>query len=109
MVKAQRYCIFCGAAGLTKEHILANWLRRYIPREKTSYSQHRDSACNTKEETVRKLSGDPHSRSVKVVCRTCNNGWMAKLQEQAKPILLPLLRAQSAFLGPREQGAVATW
>jgi len=26
-------CIFCGALGVTQEHMWANWLRSYIPRE----------------------------------------------------------------------------
>ena len=26
-------CIFCGKVGLTKEHMWADWLRSYIPRE----------------------------------------------------------------------------
>lgn len=35
--------------------------------------------------------GSPLRQSLRVVCRDCNNTWMSKLQEAAKPALSPLI------------------
>jgi hypothetical protein len=31
-MKQSRTCVFCGGAGLTKEHLFANWLTELFPR-----------------------------------------------------------------------------
>ena len=78
-------CIFCG---VTQEHMWANWLRSYIPRELTRHatSVEKVHPRNT-EQNIQTRTGDPHSRRIKCVCRACNNGWMSRLQENAKPFL----------------------
>lgn len=47
--------------------------------------------------------------SVDHVCRTCNNGWLSRLESRCKPHVLPLLLGQS---GPRlqhEWDLIASW
>jgi hypothetical protein len=48
---------------------------------------------------------------VKRVCKMCNEGWMASIENAAKPILLPVLFGERAAvsLSPEEQTTVATW
>lgn len=56
-----------------------------------------------------KQSGEPHSGSLRCVCGACNNGWMSKLQSDAKPILLPLLNGEPFRLFRRQQTILAAW
>ena len=48
---------------------------------------------------------------LKDVCETCNNGWMSKLEEDAKPIILDLIRNQRDLsnLNVEERGILAAW
>jgi hypothetical protein len=103
-------CIFCDGLGLTKEHMWANWLRSYIPRE---MEEHRIGSAlvwpTESKETVERRTGDPHSRKIRCVCRACNNGWMSRLQQDAKPYFIPLLTGQSTALHKRAQTLLAGW
>lgn len=103
-------CIFCRQPGLTKEHMYADWLRNYIPRELSSHGISIElTHLHTSDQTVERQTGDPHSRRIKCVCRKCNNGWMSRLQEQAKPYLVPMLRGEPVTLRKNGQTAVAAW
>lgn len=53
--------------------------------------------------------GDPHAQRLKVVCKACNNGWMSRLQERTKPILVPLLKGEWAPLTKQDQKTLAAW
>jgi hypothetical protein len=46
---------------------------------------------------------------VKVVCATCNNGWMAALEAELKPLLQDLMRCETTLLTPVKQRRLATW
>lgn len=110
MAKPPGRCIFCGNHGLTREHVWANWLRAYIPREKT---QHRTRSLLVFparfEESIERRTGDPHSRRIRRVCGRCNNGWMGKLQEKTKPFLVPMLKGNSASFYRNGQTTLAAW
>jgi hypothetical protein len=59
--------------------------------------------------TVKKRGGDPRGQTVKSVCGRCNNEWMSKLQERAKPLLIPLVRGETITLSPEAQEIIAAW
>jgi hypothetical protein len=117
MPSSKRVCIFCGknrsdgvAFRLTKEDVWPIWLNEHVPRDLKNYTfglgfVHKGRA----EKTSKKIDGDPRSRRVKLICASCNNGWMSKLQERAKPILLPLIKGQHAILSPTSQTILALW
>jgi hypothetical protein len=103
-------CVFCGGKPLSKEHIFADWMADYIPR---TLPRHRLVTTvvfdDRTEERTRRREGDPHTRTVRCVCEPCNNGWMSRLQEEAKPIVGPMLQGRSARLNRREQAKLASW
>jgi hypothetical protein len=43
------------------------------------------------------------------VCKTCNKGWMNRLENDTKPILLKLIQAEPTLLGREQQTLVAQW
>jgi hypothetical protein len=95
--------VFCGTAGrLTEEHIFGDWLR------KLGYDG----------DGVREI-GDPpiiqrggaFSKKLKIACASCNNGWMSKLENDAKPLLVALFNAggRSVPLEAAAQRTLARW
>jgi len=103
-------CIFCGSLGLTKEHMWADWLRNYIPRHGTKHQVMSNTfSKDGNEVSFEGRTGDLHSRRIKCVCRSCNNGWMGKLQERAKPFLVPLLENRQTILRKNAKVAISSW
>jgi len=115
MNKPAGKCIFCRNGNLSKEHIFADWLHEYLPRTR-SFTDHRvnhglDDPYGRKDVAAGKLAnnGDPLSRKLRVVCASCNNGWMSRLQILAKPILLPFVLGKWRALDANETRIIANW
>lgn len=104
-------CIFCQGFGLSKEHIFADWLRDYIPRQMLEHKTRKAHVHPLKgtQASVERRTGDPHSRRIRCVCQTCNNEWMSRLQEQARPFLVPMLIGETTSLHRRSQTTLAAW
>ena len=58
---------------------------------------------------MRTRSGEPQSGRLRVVCASCNNGWMSDLQQEAKPHLLPLIKGETYLLHRNDQKTLAAW
>lgn len=58
---------------------------------------------------MRTRSGEPQSGRLRVVCASCNNGWMSDLQQEAKPHLLPLIKGETYLLHRNAQKTLAAW
>lgn len=58
---------------------------------------------------VKVVPGDPQSRQLRIVCRSCNHGWMSILQQRAKPYLIPLMRGDKIILDKHAQHILASW
>ncbi|MBB5157426.1 hypothetical protein [Saccharopolyspora phatthalungensis] len=91
--------MFCDAPGrLTQEHIFGDWLR------KLGYN-----GVGLRE------IGDPpivqrggvFSKKLQIVCASCNNGWMSRLEQDAKPLLIHLFRSHGRSI-PLEEDAQLT-
>ena len=86
-------CIFCGEKNLTEEHIWPRW----VEKEKLfPYARH-DSTFGFWDVTLGRAQKRLHRRTIKCTCISCNNGWISRLVEDAKPVTkslalgLPLL------------------
>jgi hypothetical protein len=95
-----RKCIFDGGTPLTVEHAIPGWVHDYLPGEGV----------------LRHARGSGHEWNNKVlavtvarVCDPCNSGWMSRLEERAKPLLIEPIQQQRRIWTPREQRTVATW
>jgi hypothetical protein len=60
-----------------------------------------------------KRGGDIHDFQVKCVCggdnKSCNNGWMRRLENQSRPIMVPLMNGEETRLYPHQQKVLAGW
>ena len=110
MPRPQRFCIFCGKPGLTREHVWADWLKKYVRKDMKEHSALFAIVHPTHSEPHRKKrSGDLQSRRLRVVCKDCNTGWMSRLQEKAKPHLLPLIQGEVTALDVSAQTIISSW
>jgi hypothetical protein len=109
--ESPRKCIFCEGRPLSKEHVWADWFRNYIPR---TQREHRVSTellhpTEATQTVVIRRQGDTHSRTVKCVCIPCNNEWMSQLQEQAKPLIEPMLLGKPVRFHRKAQTVLSAW
>lgn len=115
MAKEQRYCIFCGGNKLSHEHIWPDWIAPHLtvpPNPKYSIVSHGTTADNLKDlkQTSKRIFQGPlHTATVKRVCETCNNEWMSKAEERAKPMLLALMKGEKREFSIPEQRILARW
>jgi hypothetical protein len=110
MAAPQKRCIFCNGLGVTKEHIWAEWLNPYLPKSIVNHEIYSETIFPDRTEaTIKKRSGSPQSGRIRRVCRCCNNGWMSLLQEDTKPILLPLVLGEVSSLHKNNQSKLAAW
>src|SRR5262245_4657141 len=107
-------CIFCNRndAKLTREHIWADWLTAYVTKDLINYEAakvtvHRRGIPD--DVLSNKVAGDPKSRRVKCVCVSCNTGWMKRIQDLAKPIVVPMLEGERVMIGRKERRIIAPW
>lgn len=112
MAKEQRFCIFCGRSGLSREHIWSEWTYQYAPKEPnvTHIKYAEVSTPGNASRREKSYQGDVNTIKLRVVCeRHCNNGWMSALEQRAKPLLIPLLRGEPAVLSKNTQSVLAAW
>ncbi|RVU13194.1 hypothetical protein [Methylobacterium oryzihabitans] len=93
-------CVFCGSTSTTKEHIFPRWLERELGGMR-SITPHRISRVTRSEDGYNILSrpsagrldrNNEMQKQLRIACNECNNGWMSRLQEAAKPTIVYLLR-----------------
>lgn len=58
---------------------------------------------------VRRYAARAYDDRVKVVCSDCNNGWMNDLENEAEPVLTPLMRGESVDFNLAERAVLARW
>jgi hypothetical protein len=100
-------CMFCDNDANSAEHLFPDWINRAFtvagPEPLTIQKQVTGMA--DEQWDVRKLA------SIKIpgICRTCNNEWMSVIENNAKPLILPMITGTRVSLNPAEQLQLATW
>ena len=89
-----RECAFCpNTAKLTGEHIWSDWINPLLPGRK------RFNIRNDKRQVIKTWTSPQFNWKAKVVCGTCNSGWMSNLENQhAKPSLSALILGKPGVL-----------
>jgi hypothetical protein len=113
-ISIQGKCIFCGSNGLTKQHVWPNWLKNVIPISSVSRTQSLTRFYgNEKNILIHPDSsykqGGLWSQKIRNVCAKCNNGWMSRLEEDAKPIISSLINNEEFTLDEGSQRIISTW
>lgn len=110
-------CIFCGGRPITSEHI---WPRGLAPilalfagelgtakRTRTSPASMALQAPRKVE--IQRMQGHHYNRRLRCVCANCNNGWMAKIEEEAHPILGRLILGMPCEMDDVSQIRLVRW
>lgn len=96
-------CVFCHSSSkMSREHVLPNWLCDLYPNETMITNQFVGKSQKTWPSKI-------FQHKAKVVCEPCNNGWMSKLEGEAKPILTKLMRLSTTIIDQNEQAILSFW
>lgn len=101
-----RVCVFCGGSPTTNEHVLPKWIRKFLPGGNRIVHEWRAPG---EEEPSRRWVTDLVDFKARVVCETCNTGWMADLEERAEPFLGSMIRGNGRTLYADGKATVAFW
>lgn len=99
-----RICIFCTEKAATTEDAWPLWLMKRFPSS--------DKARTFAEIGVRNIGNWPMAKPrlpLKRVCRTCNNGWMSRLENEAKPVIESILDDKIKAVDASAQLTLARW
>jgi hypothetical protein len=116
-------CIFCGDSDLTGEHLVAEWMHPHLPYsvipKDARDPRHRiftstaflDGTVVRGKNIKGAFSGlnDIRTVTLDVVCKSCNTGWMSRLQTAVKPVLLPFIQGEWPVLSTEEQRTLSLW
>lgn len=113
-MKHPKTCIFCGNRGsISKEHFWPEWLAPHLaPAHPNSHVTEFRSAEGKQPPRLERRSERPgavNTKKIRVVCATCNTGWMSALESKVKPVFLALLEGSNTTLSSQGAANVALW
>lgn len=113
-IERVKRCIFCGNSSLSEEHIWPRWMhgllrKRRAGKRNVAHYTVGGVISGIKSESKRIRDGDVLTKRLKVVCAPCNNTWMSKIEEDAKPILTLLINGEEGILDRQMLRKLATW
>src|SRR5262245_9550643 len=97
-------CIFCRRRDipLSKEDVLAKWIaREYGKSVFMQITSRNTGAVRVAKNNLGFISKTP--------CERCNNGWMSRLEKEAQPIIVKMMRAASFLITTSEKLTLARW
>lgn len=116
-------CIFCQEkTKLTKEDFFPQWFRELYPASPESQKARLNAEVSWHEldkatgEVVTKIApsklarpGDLADQTLRIACAACNSGWMSRLQQAAKPHLLPYIEGKWTRPSPAARKVISSW
>ena len=97
---ATRTCLGCGVQltgeVVTLEHALPKWLAKEIEQPGVSLKQFLHDEGKPEDTLLRRYQ--LNTFGTKKVCRVCNNGWMSRLESEARPHILNLMHQKTSIL-----------
>jgi hypothetical protein len=102
-------CIFCKREGkATREHLWPRWAQGTLEEGKRKELVRHSIEPHDAPHTI--WDAPLFSATVKDVCGRCNNGWMSKIEGEAKAYAEPLIRGEEGILiGVDAQWAISRW
>jgi hypothetical protein len=94
--------------GRTREHVLPRWLGKHL-RDEPRFEMGgwlRSSLPAERSPLVWKRLTDSALRKV---CAECNSGWMSRLENEAQPLLIPLIAGEAIRLTPASRSVLMRW
>lgn len=113
-VKTQRFCVYCGGKGLTKEHIYGKWLSEYldVPKKSTSHEikiVHNNHVYINKNAKVARKNRDFFLLTLRIACKTCNETWMSEIQEASMKPMKKLFNKELDKIHRNDIKKISNW
>lgn len=110
----RRQCIFCQNPVDSKEHVWSQWMHPFLAEghEKKNYNRHTIIREPDGSEELTGPTGKPgqvFDIQVREICRPCNQGWMNDREQEVRPFLEPMLKAESITITPEQMAELARW
>lgn len=115
MSKPAGKCVFCNKGGLSKGHILPDWIATFLRPRAT----HREQIIGEFATFVPTAKGPAAWRKVKQghtgtrkprnTCKTCNSGWMSLIEQGAIPAMEALMLGRPFLLDTFNQRLLASF
>lgn len=105
-------CAWCGGRPLTREHLVPQWLTQVLGETfplDDGYRFAYTHATEAGEGPLRSFDQSAPTVVVRAVCEPCNGGWMSQLEEQAIPVVGPMVRGESFRLDMESQLTLTRW
>lgn len=93
-----RRCRYCGNKPVTRDHVLPNWLVAHIGAQGRLSDEIRGSVRMGRLEVVSKH-----------FCEACNSGWLNRLDEVARPLVVPMVKGEPITVSLDDQMLLSTW
>jgi hypothetical protein len=114
MSKPKTLCVFCGEPGATKGHIWPDWLNYKLPNPADKrinyqgfYRTFQPNPNKTTPFMAKTRQGRGSSQKPRNTCLKCNNEWMSRIEDAAKPIIAKLMKGKHFLLDADDQRKVA--
>lgn len=120
--KKQGRCIFCNGYGMSKQHVIPEWIKRFLTPTNEKEHTHFQNTVEFDEHDLDlkpgkvtispklKLKQGPiGSSKIYKVCLKCNSGWMSELEQTVKPLLSSLMLGQPKVISKDESTLLAQW
>lgn len=108
--KQQGRCIFCNGFGLSKQHVIPDWISslgfpaadnhiQNVYGRKFYFGEGVDGVQPlTVNHWSKKHNGVLEQRKVRNVCIKCNNGWISVVEQEAKPFIKKMVKGEQIQL-----------
>jgi hypothetical protein len=101
---SKRLCVFCDQEGVTKEHAWPLWLSKIIPDCGSTHIIQSEKVSGN-----RSYHSNLYNPTVRIVCSTCNSGWLSRLEQDSMKLLEDLIRGYHRQLEVDDQRLLSLW
>jgi hypothetical protein len=98
---------------MSEEHLWPKWMHPFLPKLELAEREEVSRRTIMKDTLIENLTkyrqGYVYTKSVKCVCKKCNETWMGRIETHAKPILIPMLRGEMISLDSDAMKRLYRW
>lgn len=108
-------CLFCGQPGnMSKQHVFPDRLSKLLPElenPERTYGGRNETIRRGKvvyrDSDEKRGQGTPAQFRIRKVCKSCNHGWLKKMEEECIPLVERILGGETPVLLPPDQERLA--
>jgi hypothetical protein len=99
-----RQCLFCSLTASSLEDAWPCWITKQF-----ESSEPVSVEAEIHGRTLKPWKDRRPKLAIRAVCKSCNNGWMSRLENDVKPHLQPLLSGRNGVINFEAQATLVVW